>query len=101
DWIYIQKVEEKRTRVGVHIDASKLGSSPAPLGGAEFTALPGHLSVRRQLDEERADAVRNNGYRAVLSGMGGDEFLGGIPNPSAHLADLIVQFRFLKLTQQL
>ncbi len=101
DWIYLQKVEEKRGRVGIHIDGSKLGSDPAPLEYTEFNPLPGYLVSGRHLEAERAAAVQGGGYRAVLSGIGGDEFLGGIPNPTAHLADLIVQFKFIKLAQQL
>lgn len=101
DWIYFQKVEEKRGRVGAHIDGGKLGSSPASLEYHEFSALPGYLGSGRQLEAERAAVVQSGGYRAVLSGIGGDEFLGGIPNPSAQLADLIVQFNLIKLARQL
>lgn len=101
DWIYFQKIEEKRGRVGAHIDASKLGSAPASLEHTEFNPLPGYLGSGRDLEAERAAVVRNGRYRAVLSGIGGDEFLGGIPNPSAQLGDLIVQFKFIKLAQQL
>ena len=43
----------------------------------------------------------SGGYRAVLSGIGGDEFMGGVPDPRAHLADLIVQFKFVSLAKQL
>jgi asparagine synthase (glutamine-hydrolysing) len=37
----------------------------------------------------------------VLSGIGGDEFTGGVPDPRAHLADLIVQCKFVNLAKQL
>jgi asparagine synthase (glutamine-hydrolysing) len=57
--------------------------------------------VWQKLGEERADVVRDGGYRAVLSGIGGDEFLGGVPDPRALLADLIVQCKFVSLAQQL
>ncbi len=100
DWIYSAKVEAHRGRIGHHIDASKLGSAPASLE-TEFNALPGYLGSVRNLEAERAALVRTGGYRAVLSGIGGDEFLGGVPNPSAQLADLIVQCKPLKLAQQL
>jgi len=101
DWIYFQKVEENRGRAGIHIDGSKLGSSPASLQCPAFCSLPGTLGAGQKLDDERAEVVRDGGYRAVLSGIGGDEFLGGVPDPRAHLADLIVQFKLISLTQQL
>ena len=101
DWIYFPTIEEKRGRVGHHIDASKLGSSPGSLEYSDFAPLPGYLGTGRQIEAERAGVVRDGGYRAVLSGIGGDEFLGGIPDPSAQLADLIVQFKFVTLAKQL
>jgi asparagine synthase (glutamine-hydrolysing) len=101
DSIYFQKIEQKRGRVGIHIDGSKFGSSTASLESSEFCPLPGALGAGERLGDERADVVRGGGYRAVLSGIGGDEFLGGVPDPRALLADLIVQFRFVSLAQQL
>ncbi len=101
DWIYFPKIEEKRGRVGAHIDTSKLGSAPASLESTEFNALPGYLGSGRNLEAERAVLIRAGGYRAVLSGIGGDEFLGGIPNPSAQLADLILRCKLVTLAQQL
>ena len=101
DWIYFQKVEAKRGRVGIHIDGSTLGSFSHSLGCTDFSPLPGTLGFGKILDMERADAVRNGSYRAVLSGIGGDEFMGGIPDPRALLGDLIVQFRLVSLARQL
>jgi len=101
DWIYFHKIEERRGKAGIHIDGGKLASSPASLECSEFCALPGALGAGRKLGDERADVVRGGGYRAVLSGVGGDEFLGGVPDPRAHLADLIVQFRLVSLVKQL
>jgi asparagine synthase (glutamine-hydrolysing) len=73
DWTYFQKIEAKRGRVGIHIDSSRLGTSPASLACTDFCPLPGALGFGRKLDTQRADAVRSGGYRAVLSGIGGDE----------------------------
>jgi asparagine synthase (glutamine-hydrolysing) len=101
DWDYLQKVEEKRGRSGLHIDASKLATDPASFECPEFNSLPGYLASGQYLEAERAAIVRLGGYRAVLSGVGGDEFLGGIPNPGAQLADLILQLRFVTLARQL
>lgn len=101
DWIYFPKIEEKRGKTGHHIDASKLGSAPASLEYVEFCPLPGYLDPGLEIEARRAAVVRDGGYRAVLSGIGGDEFMGGIPSPTAQLADLIVQFKFIRLAQQL
>ncbi len=101
DSIYFPKIEQKRGRVGIHVDGGKVGSSPASLQCSEFRALPGALGAGRKLGDERADVVRGGGYRAVLSGIGGDEFMGGIPDPRAHLGDLIMQFRVVELAKQL
>ena len=101
DWTYFQKIEAKRGRAGIHIDGSRLGASPDSLACTDFCPLPGALGFGQKLDTERAHAVRGGGYRAVLSGIGGDEFTGGVPDPRAQLADLIVQFRFVSLAKQL
>src|SRR5882762_2247875 len=101
DWMYFRKVEEKRGRIGSHIDASSLGTSPASLEYSQFSALPGYFGAGRQLEAQRASLVRANGYRVVLSGIGGDEFTGGIPDPRSQLADLIVRFKLVKLAKQL
>lgn len=100
DWIFFQKIEAKRGRVGFHIDTSKLGSCPAPLEYPEFAGLPGYLGVGNKLEAERAECVRTGGHRAVLSGLGGDEFMGGIPAPQAQLADLIVRFKLVALAKE-
>ncbi len=101
DWIYFQKVEAYRGRIGHHIDASKLASASASLKSTEFNALPGHLGSGRNLEAERAAIICDGGHRTVFSGIGGDEFLGGIPNPSAQLADLLVQCKLVTLARQL
>jgi asparagine synthase (glutamine-hydrolysing) len=101
DWIYFPLVEQQRGRAGAHIDASKLGLSPAPLEYSDFAALPGYLGSGTWLAAERAAIMHDGGYRVVLSGTGGDEFMGGIPNPIAQLGDLIMQLKFVKLARQL
>ena len=101
DWTYFQKVEAKRGRAGFHIDGSRLGTSPDSLACTDFCPLPGPLGFGRTVDTERADAVRGGRYRAVLSGIGGDEFTGGVPDPRTQLADLIVQLKLVSLAKQL
>jgi asparagine synthase (glutamine-hydrolysing) len=101
DSIYFPKIERRRGRVGIHVDSSKVCSSPASLECSEFCPVPGALGAGGTLGDQRAAVVHRGGYRAVLSGVGGDEFLGGVPDPRAHLADLIVQFKLVSLAKQL
>src|SRR5207302_1806386 len=65
-----------------------------------FIARPGCLGTGRKLAAERAEILSRNGYRVVLSGIGGDEFLGGNPDPRGLLADLLVQFKLISLAKQ-
>jgi len=99
DWKYFTKVEEKRGRTGFHIDRGKFGSSFS-LDSITFAPMPGRLE-NPDVETERSKVIRNGNYKIVLSGMGGDEFLGGVPDPRWQLADLIVQFRPLELAKQL
>jgi asparagine synthase (glutamine-hydrolysing) len=101
DRLYLTKVEGYRGRTGYHIDASKSGTSSTLLKCREFHVLPGYIATGCDLEAERATVVRNGGFRPVLSGIGGDEFLGGIPDPIAQLADLILQCKLLTLGKQL
>jgi asparagine synthase (glutamine-hydrolysing) len=99
DSIYRQQVEEKRKRVGIHIDGNDYGDV-ASFEYPGFVPLPGYFGAIRNIQERRNAVIREGGYRIVLSGIGGDEFLGGVPNPAAQLADLIVKFKILTLLEQ-
>jgi asparagine synthase (glutamine-hydrolysing) len=101
DWIYFPIVEERRGKIGTHIDVSK--ASPSHISGdySDFEALPGSRPFGEDIEIERCRIIKKGGYRAVLSGNGGDEFMGGVPNPTAQLADLIIQLRFVKLVHEL
>ena len=101
DWIYFLRIEEKRGRAGIHIDGSKMAKSSGALEFREFFPFPGALGVNNDLGDERAETVSKSGCRVVLSGLGGDEFMGGIPDPRALLGDLIVQGRFFRFAGQL
>lgn len=101
DWIYFPMIEARRGAAGVHIDTSAGVTSQSSLGYSGFSALPGNLGSELQIETQRAGVVRAGGYRVVLSGIGGDEFMGGIPDPTAYLADLVVRFRVIKLVREL
>jgi asparagine synthase (glutamine-hydrolysing) len=98
---YFAKVEEKRGRKGHRCDAGTEGISiPACL--PHFVSRPGDLgNPGSHTNDFRQRLFEEHGYRVLLSGIGGDEFLGGVPNPTFQLADLIQQCRLVELAKQL
>ena len=96
---YFTKVEEKRGRAGFHIDVGAHDASIVGPQNGQFVANPAGLPNRvgRQLAEWRA----SKGYRAVLSGTGGDEVTGGVPTPTEELEDLLGTAQFRTLAHQL
>src|SRR5438094_1729645 len=104
---YFAKVEEKRGRVGWHINVSleqlqkdekaERGSSPQT-PNKEFVPTPGYDG---RTSPKFKECLAARGNRVVLSGIGGDEVMGGVPNPVAELQDLLVRARFRRLAHQL
>jgi asparagine synthase (glutamine-hydrolysing) len=102
---YFSRVEEKRGRTGWHVNvgAQDPEKIPAPEPPAEsahgrFVPTPGYdgrasLQVRMCLTEQ--------GNRVVLSGVGGDEVMGGVPTPMPELEDLLARAQFGALAHQL
>lgn len=93
-------VEAKRRRIGHHID---IGPS------VKIRKLPWHqippivppsLYLRTPAAEDFDRIVAHNGYRVILSGIGGDEMLGGIPTPIPELADLLVRLKAFPFVRQ-
>ena len=91
---YRKIIEQSRGRVGAYIEVTDAESTVRWDEYPSYLALPGYLPFNQKIEAERARIVSEGGYRVVLSGVGGDEFMGGIPDTSAQLADLILQFRF-------
>jgi asparagine synthase (glutamine-hydrolysing) len=93
---YFTKVEERRGRIGRHIE---VGSQAQVLDfNARFSVTPGsggHPSP------EFVACMTSQGYRVVLSGIGGDEVTGGVPTPAPELADLVAQAKLCTLAHQL
>jgi asparagine synthase (glutamine-hydrolysing) len=102
---YFTKVEEKRGRTGWHINVgpqdlgNQLELEPVPEAPKErFVPTPGYDG--RSSPQLRMCLV-SQGNRVLLSGIGGDETMGGVPTPTSELEDLLARARFRTLAHQL
>ena len=98
---FFAKVEEKRGRVGCHIDVGGEDGSPSEPGGSSFAAAPGGCIPQTKAYREFTAYLDTHGNRVLLSGVGGDEFTGGVPTPLPELADLLARARFVELARRL
>jgi asparagine synthase (glutamine-hydrolysing) len=98
---YFTKVEEKRGRTGCHIEVSSQRSFKFDLDSDRFAATPSGGSRTSAAGKQFLDCMASQGNRVVLSGIGGDEIMGGVPTPIPELDDLLARARLGKLTQQL
>jgi asparagine synthase (glutamine-hydrolysing) len=97
---YARLVEQKRGRVGHHIDVGAGQSLADQANPTRFSAMPTSASARSSAARVFDQIVSDIGYRFVLSGLGGDEILGGVPTPIPELADLLVRFDALRFLRQ-
>lgn len=86
---YFESVENRRAKRGIHVSLPLLSEDiePAPVR----YLWPG--ADRATYDNERRliAEMGQRDYRVVLSGIGGDELLGGFPTPLPELADVLAQ----------
>ena len=97
---FFAAVEEKRGRSGLHIDASSVQAVQLAFDDDRLALTPasgGHSAAGDIL----ATSMVAQGYRVVLSGVGGDEVTGGVPSPLPQLADLLAAARLRALAHQL
>jgi asparagine synthase (glutamine-hydrolysing) len=97
---YFTMVDEKRGRRGCHIDFSPR-QSRFKFDDNSFAATPGSLALATGARAQFAACIVSQGNRVLLSGTGGDEVMGGVPTPTAELADLLSRARLRKLVSQM
>lgn len=90
---YVVATEKYRRKSGLHFATSYLNKSFALAGHGKPSPYPGYDCTALQREEQFEARVGLGGYRVILSGMGGDELLGGVPTPYPELADHIVSRR--------
>jgi asparagine synthase (glutamine-hydrolysing) len=98
---YFSITEARRGKVGTHIDtAFSQRTFEAHDAKKGLYLLPGADTFALQQEARIHEAVGHTGYRSVLSGIGGDEVLGGVPIPFPELADHLVSGNIHRLIRQ-
>lgn len=97
---YFTTVESQRGRAGLHID---IGSESIIdlLDAREFRPIPASDLMPPKAMSRISTYLAETGQRTLLSGVGGDEVLGGVPTPTPELADLMARGRLLTFASQL
>jgi asparagine synthase (glutamine-hydrolysing) len=101
---YFSKVEEKRGRTGWHINVALRDvedhSTRQSVSESRRFFAPGPGQDARSTKQFKA-CVESQGNRVVLSGIGGDETMGGVPTAVPELENLLVGKQFRSLVRQL
>lgn len=98
---YFSAVETARGKIGIHVPISTMNRSFDALpSSAGFPLLPGMDRFAIERETAIYAATQGKGYRAILSGIGGDEFLGGVPTPMPELADYLVRGKIWRLADR-
>jgi asparagine synthase (glutamine-hydrolysing) len=97
---YFTKIEQKRGRSGRHIDVSSRHLQ-AEYRNERMACAPGSSDRFTHTAKQVADVIATQGNRVVLSGIGGDEVLGGVPTPIPELADLLARGRLFTLPRRM
>jgi len=88
---YFSVVERHRGKVGSHIDVSANRRTFEAVSRSEaFYNFPGADSSSLRAERDLRKLTVPFGFRVILSGIGGDELLGGVPTVLPELADHLV-----------
>jgi asparagine synthase (glutamine-hydrolysing) len=102
---YFTEVEEKRGRTGWHIDVSSkdrgVMTEPEPPSEELCPCSMATPSSNSHSSPQFRACLASQGNRVVLSGIGGDEVMGGVPTPTPELEDLLARAQLRKLAHQL
>jgi len=95
---YFTAVEQARGKRGLHIEVLSENTTFEPPEAGYLWPGPEGRTLNAEINFENQLSARH--YRAVLSGIGGDELLGGPPDPLPELADYLVSLQLRTLFNQ-
>lgn len=98
---YFSITEARRGKTGTHLEMAFSDRTFSPHTGSEGTyAVPGADSLSIVRERRFDECVWKHGYRSILSGIGGDELLGGVPDPYPELTVYLMGGEVRKLLAQ-
>jgi asparagine synthase (glutamine-hydrolysing) len=102
---YFTKIEEKRGRTGYHVnvgaqDQKSISQPESPLDPAHGRLVP-NPGCDSPASRQIRMCIASQGHRVVLSGIGGDEVMGGVPTPAPELENLLARAQFRLLAHRL
>jgi asparagine synthase (glutamine-hydrolysing) len=89
---YFVITEAKRRKSGIHLNMAYSQRTFLPHDPQKGRyPLPGADSRSFMQEEQFCELVWSKGYRVILSGIGGDELLGGVPDPLTELSEYLIK----------
>jgi len=95
---YFAIVESRRGRTGFHLNVASDGRL-IPERDCSLPPTPVHGARPAAAQQRLSEFLSSRSFRVLLSGIGGDEFTGGVPTGVPELADLLNRaelFAFLR-----
>ena len=86
---FFTAVETQRHHTGFHLEVASDGRF-LPERDGSFPVTPARGAHPSESQERFSQFLSKGGFRVLLSGIGGDEFTGGVPTGIPELADLLV-----------
>lgn len=97
---FFTKIEDRRGRTGCHINLHHEGQQE-DTSTSDYGLSPAQAGRNSDAYLRLAACLERSKSRVLLSGIGGDEVLGGVPNPTPELADLLASGRIGAFAHQL
>jgi asparagine synthase (glutamine-hydrolysing) len=98
---FFTRVEQKRGRIGCQIEVNSQDSLKFDFDSEHFAPSPASGGRPTQSGRTFTEYLKSRDSRVVLSGIGGDEVMGGVPAPWPQLADLLSSGQFMTLGHHL
>lgn len=97
---YFEATERSRGKRGIHLEFTAAARSFRPHNGTlGLYLVPGADAESFEREQQVEAKLGSRGYRAVLSGLGGDELLGGVPDAFPELSQHLLRGRFCRFLQ--